>query len=83
MKHSMKAEKDGSYTFTINMNFDGSMLEMEEKIAQMVNELGIAATLQALQQFDTNGEAIEKGGQKLTSKGSQKKRSTRPTAADK
>lgn len=83
MKNSVKIEKDGSYTFSVNMKFDGSMLEMEEKIEQMVNELGIEATLQALQKFDTSGEAIEYKGERMTSKGVQKKTITRPTAKDK
>lgn len=82
MKHTIKEEKDGSYTFTVNLKFDGSMLEMEEQIAEMVNKLGISATLQALEQFDTDGESLEKGGQKLTSKGRKKKHSTRRTVAD-
>ena len=78
----MKKERDGSYTFSINMKFDGSMLEMEEKIAQMVNELGIGATLEALKRFDTTGGAIEQKGERLTSKGVKKKHTTRPTAKD-
>ena len=69
MKTSHKKERDGSYTFSINMKFDGSMLEMEEKIAQMVNELGTGATLEALKKFDTKGEAIAQKGERPTSKG--------------
>ena len=83
MKKSVKIEKDGSYTFSINMKFDGSMLEMEDKIEKMVNELGIEATMKALQNFDTSGEAISHKGERLTSKGSQKKHTTRPTEQDK
>ena len=83
MKKKVKIEKDGSYTFSINMKFDGSMLEMEEKIEKMVNELGIEATLEALQKFDTSGEPITQKGERLTSKGVQKKDTTHPTAADK
>lgn len=82
MKKSVKIEQDGSYTFSINMKFDGSMLEMEDKIEKMVNELGIEATMKALQKFDTSGEDISHKGERLTSKGSQKKRTTRPTDKD-
>lgn len=83
MKKSVKIEQDGSYTFSINMKFEGSMLEMENQIEQMLNELGMKATLESLQRFDTSGEALDQKGQRLTSKGVQKKRTTPPTAQDK
>lgn len=64
---------------SVNLKLEGSMLEMEEHIQQMVNSIGLQATLAALEKFETNGEPIELKGNKLTSKGVQKKNSKRPT----
>lgn len=50
-----------------------SMLTSENKIQSALNELGCIATEQALFQFDTDGKAIEVNGEKLTSKGQEKK----------
>jgi len=55
------------------------MLEMEEKIAQTVNELGKFATVEALKQFDTDGSAIVVENKKYTSKGLVKKNTSRHT----
>ena len=83
MKKTVKIEEDGSYTFSLNMKFEGSMLEMEDKIEKMVNELGIAATMKALQKFDTSGEQLTQNGERLTSKGRKKKHTSHPTDKDK
>jgi hypothetical protein len=61
-------------TIEITVDLEGSMLEMEEQIQKSVNELGLIETIEALKQFDTTGEIIEKGGLKLTSKGQEKKK---------
>ncbi len=82
MKSEIEKEKDGSYTLRVNLELSGGMLEMEEKILEMVNELGLKATLAALKQFDTSGQAIEKGGKSLSSKGAQKKSFKRPMAKE-
>ena len=55
----------------------GSMLNSEEQIAAALNEAGLQATQEALEQFDTDGSPIEVKGEVLTSKGKQKK-STKP-----
>ena len=62
MSSKIQKESDGSYTVSVNVKFEGSMLEMEDKIQEMVNEIGLKATLEALKQFDTKGESIQKGG---------------------
>lgn len=46
-----------------------SLLESEESIQRVLNEAGTLATGEALQQFDTDGSALEKAGVKWTSKG--------------
>ena len=79
MSSKIQKESDGSYTVSVNVKFEGSMLEMEDKIQEMVNEMGLKATLEALKQFDTSGESIQKGSDRLTSKGSEKKSSKHHT----
>lgn len=66
-------------TIEITIDLEGSMLEMEELIQKSVNELGMIETTEALKQFDTQGEVIEIGGLKLTSKGQEKKKWKRHT----
>ena len=58
---------------------DSSMLSSEEQIQKAVNDLGGMTTKLALEQFDTKGETIMKDGEKLSSKGKQKKTIKRPT----
>jgi hypothetical protein len=83
MKREIREESDGSITLSVNFKLEGSMLEMEDHIQQMVNEMGLKATLAALEKFDTDGTPIIVGGKTLTSKGKIKKKSTRPTDAEK
>lgn len=83
MDCKIKEEEDGSYTFSLNMKLEGSMLDMENKIQDMVNKLGVGATLNALKQFDTDGRPIKWKGAILSSKGKQKKTSKRPTEKEK
>ena len=66
-------EKDGSYTLTMNVHLEGSLLHMEEQIAASLNKLGSQLTGQALQVLDTDGAAIVSDNIKYTSKGLQKK----------
>lgn len=83
MKSEIKQEQDGSYTLSVNLKLEGSMLEMEERIQEMANELGLKATLEALRKFDADGTPIQVKGQTLTSKGPQKKSSKRLTGKEK
>lgn len=70
-------EKDGSYTLTMKVRLEGSLLHMEEQIAASLNQLGSQLTGEALQGLDTDGGAIVSDNIKYTSKGLQKK-STKP-----
>lgn len=83
MSSKIKKESDGSYTVSVNLKFEGSMLEMEEHIQEMVNEIGIKATLTALEKFDSQGEPIKHKGKELSSKGQGKKSTKRPTEKEK
>ncbi|MEM6342650.1 MAG: hypothetical protein AAF927_02175 [Bacteroidota bacterium] len=77
MSSKIQKESDGSYTLSINLKFEGSMLEIEEYIQERVNEIGLKATLAALAKFDTQGEALQIKGKSMSSKGAVKK-STKP-----
>jgi len=74
-------KRDGKkvvFQVTVELD-DSSMFSSEEQIQKVVNDLGGMTTKLALEQFDTNGEAIMKDGVKLSSKGKQKKTTKRPT----
>lgn len=73
-------KKDGKkITLQIEIELDPkSMLNSEEQIAKALNEAGVKATQEALLNFDTNGQPISVGGEKLTSKGQEKKTTKRP-----
>jgi len=61
-------------TLQIEIDLDASsMLNSEERIQYALNELGSLATAKALGQFDTTGGPIEINGEKMTSKGQEKK----------
>lgn len=83
MIKQFKQEEDGSLTVSVNLRFEGSMLEMEERIAQAVNELGRFATVEALRQFDTDGSAMVVENKKYTSKGAVKKNTRHHTGRQK
>lgn len=72
-------KKDGKkITLQIEIELDPtSMLNSEEQIAKALNEAGMKASQEALEQFDTDGSPIDIGGATLTSKG-QEKKSTKP-----
>ena len=73
MNSKVAKEKDGSYTFSMNVNFSGGMLEKEEQIQSLVNQLGLSASALALKEFDTDGSPTYHKGKKLTSRGLEKK----------
>lgn len=60
---------DNRITIQVTVELSGSMLEMEKKIQDQVNEVGNLATSEALTMFDSTGETIKIAGIKLTSKG--------------
>ena len=80
MKAKIVKEEGDKITVQVEIELKGEMLEMEEHIQEMVNEVGLAATLKALSKFDTQGEPIEVKGKRMTSKSNRpKKNSTRRT----
>lgn len=62
----------------VKVKLEGSMLEQEESIQQAVNELGAAATKEALSCFDTSGAQIKVASISLYCKGKVQKRYETP-----
>lgn len=54
--------------FEVDIEFTGSLLEMEDSILSGCNQLGCLATTEALERFDADGDPIEVAGVKLTSR---------------
>lgn len=64
---------EGSVSIRIEVALSRSMLDTEEVIQQALNEAGVLATAEALQQFDTDGSPLEMGATRWTSKGQEPK----------
>lgn len=79
MEVKIKQQTKDKLVLELEIDLKGSMLEMEENILKALNSAGNLATGEALNKFDTNGEAIRVGGIKHTSKGIEKKSTKRPT----
>ncbi len=69
---------DGSITVSVTLTLEGDMLEMENSILDAVNDMGCAATSEALKRFDTDGSPIMLNGIKLTSKNKDSKKYQTP-----
>ena len=67
-----------AFTVEITIPYKKNMMEFEEKIQEAVNEAGVVASREALEQYDTDGGAIMIGGVKYTSKGREAKRYQTP-----
>lgn len=57
----------------VDLNFSGSMLDIEENLQKQLNGAGTLATKEILKRFDTDGTPIKIGNQTYTSKGLQNK----------
>jgi hypothetical protein len=67
-------ERQGNaVTIQITIPLSRSMLETEEAIQQALNQAGMLATVEALQQFDTDGSPLQLGSTRWTSKGQEPK----------
>src|SRR3954470_21233340 len=69
MPASIVARTANAFTIQVEIPYGPSMLAFEEVIQQRLNEAGVLATTEALQQFDADGAPIQVGDTKLTSKG--------------
>lgn len=62
------ARNGDEITLQVTLKLSGSLLQMENIILDGCNELGCAATVEALKKFDTDGSAIKVGETKLTAR---------------
>ena len=56
-------------TITVKIKLTGSMLDMENTIQEAINEVGSVATKEGLSQFETTGQNIQMGVNRLYCKG--------------
>jgi len=73
MNVKIKERSERKLTMELEIDLEGSMLNMEENIERALNSAGMIATAEALKKFDTDGSPINIANRKLTSKGSVKK----------
>src|SRR5918998_2641876 len=69
MSASIVARSETSFTVQVEIPYGSSMLDFEQVIQERLNQAGVVATQEALQQFDTDGSPITIGSVKFTSKG--------------
>ena len=73
MPATLLERQENAVTIAIRIPLSRSMLDTEEAIQQALNEAGVLATAEALQQFDTDGSPLEFGASRWTSKGQEPK----------
>ena len=69
MSATIVARSESSFTVQVEVPYTSSMLDFEQTIQDRLNQAGVVATQEALQQFDTDGSPITVGSFKFTSKG--------------
>src|SRR5436305_6467177 len=69
MSATIVARTESSFTVQVEIPYGSSMLDFEQVIQERLNQAGVVATQEALQQFDTDGSPITVGSVKFTSKG--------------
>ena len=69
MNATIIARTTTSFTLQVEIPYNDSMLDFEEALQDRLNEAGVVATAEGLQQFDTDGSPITVGPVKFTSKG--------------
>ena len=69
MPAAIVARSETSFTVQVVIPYGSSMLDFEQTIQERLNQAGVVATQEALQQFDTDGSPIAIGSVKFTSKG--------------
>ena len=73
MNATIIARTPSSFTLQVEIPYQDSMLDFEETLQERLNETGVVATAEGLQQFDTDGSPITVGSVKFTSKGQDEK----------
>jgi hypothetical protein len=69
MSAAIVARSETSFTVQVEIPYVSSMLDFEQAIQDRLNQAGVVATQEALEQFDTDGAPITIGSVKFTSKG--------------
>jgi len=69
MSATIVARSETSFTVQVEIPYGSSMLDFEQTIQERLNQAGVIATQEALQQFDTDGSPIMVGPVRFTSKG--------------
>ncbi len=69
MSAAIVARSETSFTVQVEIPYGSSMLDFEQTIQERLNQAGVVATQEALEQFDTDGAPILIGAVKFTSKG--------------
>jgi hypothetical protein len=69
MNATIIARTPTSFTLQVEVPYTDSMLDFEETLQQRLNDAGVVATAEGLEQFDTDGSPITVGPVKFTSKG--------------
>src|SRR4051795_5515002 len=80
MSAAIVARSETSFTVQVVIPYGSSMLDFEQAIQDRLNQAGVVATQEALQQFDTDGTPFTIGPVKFTSKGPLPKEYQTPTA---
>src|SRR3954469_2078964 len=73
MPATLVARQENAVTIEIRIPLSRSMLDTEEAIQQALNQAGVLATAEALEQFDTDGSPLLFGPSRFTSKGQEPK----------
>src|SRR5881227_3233653 len=69
MNATIIARSPTSFTVQVEVPYNDSMLGFEEALQDRLNEAGVVATAEGLQQFDTDGSPITVRPVRLTTKG--------------
>jgi hypothetical protein len=73
MPATILERQENRVTLQLTIPLSRSLLETEEAIQQTLNQAGVLATAEALQQFDTDGSPLLTGATRWTSKGQEPK----------
>src|SRR5262245_6963391 len=73
MPATLVERQENCVTLQLTIPLSRSLLETEEAIQQALNQAGLLATGEALQQFDTDGSPLLLGASRWTSKGQEPK----------
>ena len=73
MSATLIERHEDAVTIQVRIPLSRSLLTTEQAIQQALNEAGLLATAEALQQFDTDGSPLQIGQARYTSKGREPK----------